>query len=440
MWQVINSSINAYIGILIMLITTLVFGKIILNEKVKISKLDCCLLIVFVGILQTIVGLNFEGALKTVVMTLLNVYFYIKIFNISYRESILISLLEMLILIIPDLLELFFLTKILGLSKERCYEFYARSIASNIIICILLIIIVYSIKEILRKLINTKIEKNTKILFFLILTFICIGLFFYTLIREYRLSDNIILYIISIIVLAIVLFSLIKETINNNKLIREYDKLLEFMVTYENEIEKQRVLRHEIKNEFRTIRAKINDKQEDKEIVEYIDEIVNDKYEVKQEKYAKFGYLPPNGIKGLCYFKVQEAEEKGIKVSLNISKRIKQSSIYELDTKNQRDLGRILGVFLDNAIEASLNSEQKQLGIEAYITKEKEFKIIISNTYNNEIDKEKIGKESLSTKGKGRGHGLLLVKHIVENNKLFETFTDIQEKIYVQTIIIKKKI
>ena len=136
---------------------------------------------------------------------------------------------------------------------------------------------------------------------------------------------------------------------------------------------------------------------------------------------------------------MQEAEEKGIQVALNISQRIKQSTINDLDTKEQRDFGRILGVFLDNAIEASLNSNKKQLGIEAYINEEKEFRMIISNTYDNQIEKEKIGKESFSTKGKGRGHGLLLVKHLTESSEVFETRTDIQEKIYVQTIIIKKK-
>ena len=210
------------------------------------------------------------------------------------------------------------------------------------------------------------------------------------------------------------------------------------MVTYENEIEKQRILRHETKNEFRTIRAKICDKQDNKAIIEYIDEILNDKYEIKQEKYAKFGYLPPNGIKGLCYFKVQEAEEKRIKVALNISKRIKDSTIYNLSVKQQRDFGKILGVLLDNAIEASKESTKKEMGIEAYINTNKEFKMIVSNTYNNQIDPNKIGKEKFSTKGKNRGHGLLLVKQLINKNDIFELKTSIQENVYIQTIIIKK--
>ena len=137
---------------------------------------------------------------------------------------------------------------------------------------------------------------------------------------------------------------------------------------------------------------------------------------------------------------MQEAEDKDIKVSINISKKVKESTIYSLSLKEQRDFGRILGVFLDNAIEASTESTGKQLGVEAYVNTEKEFKLIISNTYNNEIDKTKIGLETFSTKGKNRGHGLLLVKQLVSKNDIFETKTEIQDNLYIQTIEIKNKL
>ena len=64
--------------------------------------------------------------------------------------------------------------------------------------------------------------------------------------------------------------------------------------------------------------------------------------------------------------------------------------------------------------------------------------MIISNTYNNKIDKNKIGIENFSTKGKTRGHGLLLVKQLVGKNNIFECKTNIQEELYIQTITIKK--
>ena len=245
------------------------------------------------------------------------------------------------------------------------------------------------------------------------------------------------MYLVAIIVLVLVLFSLIKQTIENSKLTKKYDKLLEFMTTYENEIEKQRILRHEVKNEYLTIRAKICDKEKNEAVIKYIDDILEEKIKVKQEEYAKFGYLPPNGIKGLCYFKVQEAEDKGITVSLSIAQKIKNSVIYHLTINQQRDFGKILGVILDNAIEASKESEKKQMGVQAYINSKKEFRMVISNTYDNVIDESRIGKETFSTKGKNRGHGLLLVKTLIDKNSIFDIQTEITDNIYTQTIIVK---
>ena len=65
--------------------------------------------------------------------------------------------------------------------------------------------------------------------------------------------------------------------------------------------------------------------------------------------------------------------------------------------------------------------------------------MIISNTYNNEIDEEKIGKENFTTKGKNRGHGLLLVNQLVKKNNIFDTKREIKNNIYSQTIIVKNR-
>lgn len=435
MWQIISD----YLGLLVMMLGVFYFGRLILIEKPKLSKNKTIILLLVSAIPQTLIFLNLNGTLKTLCMSIINVTFYKLLFDIKYRKALFLTFLYMIILIIPDLLELFFLTRVLGFSIEFCYNIFASSLISNIIVFILLVPITIVLKKLLRKILNEKIENNSKIIIFSILIFICTGMFFYTIIKEFRISDNILLYLIAIAVLITVLFSLIKQTIENNRLTKEYDNLLEFVTTYEEEIENQRILRHETKNEFLTIRAKLEDKEEEKEILNYIDEILKEKIVVNQEKYAKFGYLPPNGIKGLCYYKANQAEKKGIEVSLNISKKIKKTIIFNLDIKKQREFAKILGVFLDNAIEASSECDNKKLGIEAYLVNDNEFKMVISNTYKNRIDREKIGKEKFSTKGKSRGHGLLLVNNIMNNNKSFEIETKIQGDIYSQTIIVKDK-
>lgn len=434
MWQIIND----FLGNVFVITGVFLFFKIVLNKSIKVSKYRFVFNLLLSALIYTIIMKYFTGTIKTLFVVLIMSIFSKYLYKEHFAKTIFLTILYTIILLLLDIFVLFFVIEILGVSKSFCYNVFAGSIIGNFIVQILTISTTFFLRKILTKVLKTGISNNNKIIIFSIATFICIALFFYIFAKEFRIDGNSIPYLIAIIVFATILFSLIKQTLENNRLTDEYDKLLEFMITFENEIEKQRILRHEIKNEFRTIRAKICDNQENQEIIEYIDEIVNDKYEINKEKYAKFGYLPPNGIKGLCYFKTQEAEEKGINVNLNISKRVKESSIYGLNVKQQRDFGRILGVFLDNAIEASEHSEKKQLGIEAYANSNKEFKLIITNTYNNKVDKSKIGKEAFSTKGKNRGHGLLLVKQLEGKNNLFECKTNIQEDIYIQTIIVKK--
>ena len=416
-------------------ICEIVFAKIILQENIKVTKFNIITVLLISSILYTLNNLYIYGTIKTLIVCIIHVLVFKYIFKINWPKAILLTIMYAIVIIIPDLIELFAVTEILGLSRDFLYNNYAGSVLGNITICLLFIMITYALRKLLRKIINTRISSNKKIILLSILTLICVGLFFYTLIKEFRFSDNIVIYLVSMLVLTSVLFSLVKQTIDNYKLTNEYDKLLEFMTTYENEIEKQRILRHETKNEFLIIKGKIQDKEKDKEIINYIDEILKEKIEVKQEEYAKFGYLPANGIKGLCYLKTQEAQDKKINTSINISKRIKNSSIYNLNIKEQRELGKLLGVILDNAIEASINSKDKILGIEAYLING-ECQIIISNSYNiEELNDYKDNKHT--TKGKNRGHGLLLVKYIINNSKIFNLETNITDNLYVQKIVIK---
>ena len=426
--------ISNYIGILIFCIGEIIFAKIVLNKKIETKKIQTVLILLIADVFSALCSTYLEETIKSAVIYIIHIFEFKLLFNLSYYRAMFLSFLFFVVVIVVDILNLVLVTNMVGLDKIN--EF-TGSIFSNLLGCILLIIVTLILKKPLIRIMNTEISNNTKIVGLSILTLVCITMFLYIFGSEFKIDGNAIPYLSVMVVLTTILFSLIKQTIENSRLTQEYDHLLEFMKTYEVEIEKQRILRHEVKNEILSIRAKICDKAKNQEILDYIDEILNEKIVVKQEIYVKFQHLPANGIKGLCYFKTQEAENKGVKVSLNISPKIKNSTIYKLNTKQKRDFGKILGVFLDNAIEASSESKEKQLGIEAYIKDKKEFKLIISNSFNNKIEKEKIGNERYSSKGKERGHGLLLVKHIIGMNKIFEIETEIKDNIYIQTVIIK---
>ena len=139
------------------------------------------------------------------------------------------------------------------------------------------------------------------------------------------------------------------------------------------------------------------------------------------------------------YYKIDRAENMGIKVSISIPKDVSKSLLYDLKGNDYKELCKILGVYLDNAIEASIISDDKNIGIEIY-NRQDYVSVIISNSYCGEIDEVSINKTGYSTKGSGRGYGLSLVNKIIQSNPIFENETNVTPKLYIQKLTIKKSI
>lgn len=420
----------------LLILTLYIFGRIVIvNRRHKNIMIDVLILLGFI-LLNILVFKYTTGTIKTIITCLLYSSLFFSIFKIKLSKSIFTSIVYVILLVIPDLLILSTAIYILGISKEYYYSDFASSLLGNISVCLCLVIITYVLKKPLKKLINYNLSTNKKIIVMSSITLVMLAIFFYNLIKTFEFNNNIITYLVIIVMLICILLYLFKQKIENEKISKKYDELLDVMKSYESDIEEQRTLRHETKNEFATIKCKLQDKEDNKTIIEYIDSVIGEKEKAGSTKYSKFKYLPSNGLKGFFYYKFIEAEKKGINVSINISKQIENSFLKDIETKDFKDLARIIGVYLDNAIEASSTSEDKKLGIEMYLIKEK-IEIIITNTFNNEINLDKIGKESFSTKGKHRGHGLLLVNKILSENNMFEAKNEIRGNIYIQSLKIK---
>ncbi len=420
----------------LLILTLYIFGRIVIvNRRHKNIMIDVLILLGFI-LLNILVFKYTTGTIKTIITCLLYSSLFFSIFKIKLSKSIFTSIVYIILLVIPDLLTLGGAIYIFDVSKEFCYESLSGSIISNFSVLGIMIILTVSIRKPLKKLINYNLSTNKKIIVMSSITLVMLAIFFYNLIKTFEFNNNIITYLVIIVMLICILLYLFKQKIENEKISKKYDELLDVMKSYESDIEEQRTLRHETKNEFATIKCKLQDKEDNKTIIEYIDSVIGEKEKAGSTNYSKFKYLPSNGLKGFFYYKCTEAEKKGISVSVNISKQIENSFLKDIETKDFKDLARIIGVYLDNAIEASSTSEDKKLGIEMYLIKEK-IEIIITNTFNNEINLDKIGKESFSTKGKHRGHGLLLVNKILSENNKFEAKNEIRGNIYIQSLKIK---
>ena len=433
MLEIFDSIANA----VILVITAILFSMILL-EKRKLPITRNKIIILIVGILiYSILLYYIEGIVKTLCLCCLYFIIFKQIFKISYSEAIFLSFLYVILIIVPDIILILFIT--ISESAQIFYSQYAGTVLTTLIVNILFIIITYIFKKWLRKLFKIKLNNNKKIVLYTILTLGCVLIIFYKAFENVKINLELIMSLVVMVVFVIILFSLIKQKMENDKVVERYDKLLEFIKKYEEIIEEERELRHESKNQLITVKSKVLNKEDGKEIIKYVDSLLKDHKGYKEDKYGKFQYLPANGIKGLFYYKAMEAEERGIQLSINVGKRVANSILSKLQTEDFKQLGRILGVYLDNAIEASAISEDKKLGIEVYIHKE-EVIIIISNTYNGEIDEESVGKIRYSTKGNNRGYGLMLVNKILNKNNRFIAERIINDKLYIQKLRIKKSI
>ncbi len=122
-------------------------------------------------------------------------------------------------------------------------------------------------------------------------------------------------------------------------------------------------------------------------------------------------------IKSLLSAKMIYAHESGIDITIDIPDKVES---FLIDTV---DLARILGIFLDNAMEATLETEQPQIGLNILQNKTS-VSIIISNRFpDNGVMLHKLKQKGFSTKNGHQGIGLWNAQKIISSydNVLLET-------------------
>ena len=139
-----------------------------------------------------------------------------------------------------------------------------------------------------------------------------------------------------------------------------------------------------------------------------------DQGDYKLNQLCNIGVLE---IKSLLSAKLIYAHESGIDVTIDIPDRVDS---FPMDTV---DLARILGIFLDNAMEAAPTAEQPQIGLNI-IQHKAGVSIIISNRFqDNGIVLHKLKQSGFSTKTRHQGIGLSNAQKIISSydNVLLET-------------------
>jgi len=190
-----------------------------------------------------------------------------------------------------------------------------------------------------------------------------------------------------------------------DKRIEEYQRTLAqtHYAEVENMYKEMRGWRHDYKNHLGVLKiyAQNGDTQQ---IMDYLEKLDEDLSQIEMK--IKTGNKMVDAI---LSSKIALAQEKGIQV-------LAEAQILTALTTPEIDLCIILGNLFDNAIEASLALPESERLIRIYMVM-KERQLYISFTNLTAVKKwKKMNGRFLTTKGAGRGFGLVRTDHIVERH------------------------
>lgn len=110
----------------------------------------------------------------------------------------------------------------------------------------------------------------------------------------------------------------------------------------------------------------------------------------------------------------------------------------DLNTLNMKiyEFSRVLGILLDNAIEAAFECDKKVIHVELRKDLIKNRKLlIVENTYKNEnIDIERIFEKGFSSKAHNTGLGLWEVRQILMKNDNLNLYTKTTDEMFIQQL------
>lgn len=158
---------------------------------------------------------------------------------------------------------------------------------------------------------------------------------------------------------------------------------------------------------------------------------LNTKIELDNIVLSHLNNIKVPSIKNLLTNKIISAQNNDFKVNISVEDEIDNFYV------NEMQLSRILGIFLDNSLEAGLELDNNRF-IELIILKaNKTIVIQITNTFKNtNLDIDKINESGYSTKGENRGIGLSSANDTISKHNMILN-TRIEDNLFKQILTIE---
>lgn len=279
---------------------------------------------------------------------------------------------------------------------------------------------------------------NEKVNYFLftILFLSFLGFYIISYYNFFRKSaENFMFSFVLFCIFMILLVLLISEFFKIKTKDEEQKQLLKIMGDYEIILDKTRENRDEMINNLLVLKGEKN--KNSRRYNDILDELIKQYDTNKMSSYSGL-YKLPNGLKGLVYYKIARIKNNDVNFRTIISDKM-YDEFNNLDTKIYYKVCKIMGILIDNAVEASINSKEKTLLIYIYEQCNGNIVISIENSYNALLDIHDINKKGYSTKGKNRGLGLFIANRTIEEEKLLRLRQYVFESTFISELKIIKE-
>ncbi|GEQ01252.1 quorum-sensing sensor histidine kinase AgrC [Staphylococcus arlettae] len=244
-----------------------------------------------------------------------------------------------------------------------------------------------------------------------------------------------VIYVIFIITIAILIvtvsFSIIRE-IQYKRNVKEVENYYKYTLQIEKINNDMRKFRHDYVNILTTMSDYIRENDMAGLRRYFNDEILpmQDSMQMNTVKINGTENLRVREIKGLLTTKILQAQEKNISISIEVPEPIDKINMPIID------LSRVIGIILDNAIEASETITEDALIRVAFI-KNSDISVtfIVMNKCEDDIPRvHTLFQENFSTKRGNRGLGLFTLKEITDSNANVLLDTTIENGYFVQKV------
>ncbi|WP_425596815.1 quorum-sensing sensor histidine kinase AgrC [Staphylococcus auricularis] len=299
-----------------------------------------------------------------------------------------------------------------------------------VLFIIISVIIAYTLTYFIKQLSGSYLSLSKKYLIFLstflLISFIVSYLIMPSEIAYSRFAEVTIITVVlfAFVAIAIISFSFILlRQIQYKNNMEEIESYYKYTLQIENINHEMRKFRHDYVNILTTLSEFIRD-DDMPGLREYFNKEImpiQDSLQTKSIKINGIDNLKVREIKSLVTTKILQAQEKNIRISIEVPEHIDHIDM------NTISLSRIIGIIIDNAIEASEKVEDDPNIIIAFIKAEASIYFVVMNKCAPDTPQvHHLFKEGYSTKGENRGLGLATLKEITDttSNVLLDTVID----------------